>query len=154
LRAERPDAVGSVRAEPQAPAALPPSLGGVRVLVVDDEPDARELVFTVLELAGATVEMAGSAAEALTMLRRQPPDVLVSDLGMPDEDGFELMRQVRALGPERGGAVPAIALSAYTRGEDKMRAAAAGFDSHVSKPVSADDLVAAIARLVDRGGPS
>jgi PAS domain S-box-containing protein len=132
LRAERPDAVGSVRAEPQAPAALPPSLGGVRVLVVDDEPDARELVFTVLELAGATVEMAGSAAEALTMLRRQPPDVLVSDLGMPDEDGFELMRQVRALGPERGGAVPAIALSAYTRGEDKMRAAAAGFHYHVS----------------------
>lgn len=154
VRAERRDAAGPVRPAPQARGPLLPSLGGLRVLVVDDEPDARDLVFTVLELAGATVDTAGSAAEALTMLRRQPPDVLVSDLGMPDEDGFELMRQVRALDSERGGGIPAIALSAYTRGEDKTRAAAAGFDFHVSKPVSADDLVAAIARLMKRAGPS
>jgi PAS domain S-box-containing protein len=154
VRAERQDAAGSVRPATQALGPQPSSLRGVRVLVVDDEPDARDLVFTVLELAGATVETAASAAEALAMLRRAPPDVLVSDLGMPDEDGFELMRQVRALDPVRGGTVPAIALSAYTRGEDKTRAAVAGFDFHVSKPVSADDLVAAIARLVKGGGAS
>lgn len=125
----------------------------MRVLVADDEPDAREIVFTVLELAGATVETAASAAEAMAMLERKPPDILVSDLGMPHEGGSELMRRVRALGTEEGNAVPAVALSAYTRGEDKMRAVAAGFDVHISKPVSAEDLVAAIARLANRSDP-
>jgi PAS domain S-box-containing protein len=150
MRAEEKDASGSVRPAQDAPNPMRSSLAGLRLLVVDDEPDARDLVFTVLELAGARVETASSAAEAMTMLQQDPPDILVSDLGMPHEDGFELMRRVRALGVDKGGEVPAVALSAYTRGEDKTRAFAAGFDAHISKPVSADDLVAAVAGLAKR----
>ena len=153
VRAVRPSegaARPSLRAD--APSSTPPlpSLQGVRVLVVDDEPDARELLQTVLELAGAVVTTAATAAQGLELFERLPPDVLISDLGMPDEDGFEFMRRVRALAPQSGAAVPSIALSAYTRGEDKTKALAAGFTAHIGKPVSPQDLVAAVAKLAQR----
>ncbi|WP_437738597.1 hybrid sensor histidine kinase/response regulator [Sorangium sp. So ce1335] len=123
-------------------------LTGVRVLVVDDQPDAREVAQRVLEECGASVTTAGSAAEAMAALGRERPDVLVSDLGMPGEDGFQLMRRVRALGAERGGSTLAVALSALARTEDRARALGAGYQAHVAKPLDPAELVGVIAALV------
>ena len=136
-----------------ASAAMPrcDDLRGVRVLVVDDEPDALGLVRRLLEDCGAVVAAAASAEEALQIVRRQRPDVLVSDVGMPDGDGYELIRRVRQLSPAEGGDTPAAALTAYAHPEDVRRALAAGFQSHVPKPVEAAALVAAVARLASRG---
>ena len=103
--------------------------------MVDDQSDARDLIKRVLEDCGAAVLTAASAADALALVEAQRPDVLVTDIGMPDADGFELLRRVRALGPDRGGRVPAIALTAFARSEDRTRALRAGFLVHVSKPV-------------------
>jgi CheY-like chemotaxis protein len=130
-------------AEPLAKA----SLAGVRVLVVDDEPDARDLISTVLSEAGADVEAAASAAEGIAALRRFLPHVLVSDIAMPGEDGFSFIRRVRALPPEQGGGVPALALTAFTRDEDRGRAVAAGYAAHLGKPVDPDVLSALVAKL-------
>lgn len=128
----------------------PPSLKGVKVLVVDDEPDARELVRRVLESAEATVITVGSAQEALERLIQDRPDVLVSDIGMPDEDGYDLIRRVRALGQDNGGATPALALTAFARSEDRQRAFMAGFQLHVAKPVEPSELVAVVASLAGK----
>jgi PAS domain S-box-containing protein len=125
-------------------------LSGVRVLVVDDEPDGRELVKRVLDACGATVFTAGTADEALAVLERSHPHVLVSDIGMPHVDGFELLQRIRALGPERGGLVPAIALTAFARAEDRTQALHAGFAVHVSKPVEASELIATVASVAGR----
>ena len=125
----------------------PDTLRGCRVLVVDDEPDARELLLTVLSGAGAEVETADSAAAGLEKLRSFRPNVLVSDIGMPDEDGYSLARQVRALAADKGGGIPSIALTAYTRNEDRAKALAAGFTTHVGKPVEPVDLVSAVSNL-------
>ena len=122
------------------------ALAGRRVLVVDDEQDARELIMAVLEDAGAIVQTAHSVAAALVEVERFRPDVIVSDIGMPDEDGYSLIRKVKALEPS-GGGVPSIALTAYTRAEDRTRALAMGFTTHIGKPVNPDDLVAAVANL-------
>ena len=149
-------AVAPYGAEPPPPGITPneppsslTSLQGVRVLVVDDEPDARELVAVVLGNAGAIVETAASAKEGLAALRRFHPDVLVSDIGMPVEDGYAFMRRVRALPPSEGRRVAAIALTAYTRDEDRAAARAAGYDTHVGKPVNPHELTATIARLAE-----
>ena len=123
-------------------------LRGTKVLLVDDEPDARELVAVVLTSAGATVETAQSAAEGFTLLQQFRPDVLISDIGMPDEDGISFMRRLRALPGAEGGSVPAIALTAYTRKEDQMAARAVGYDVHVGKPVNPQELATTVARLV------
>ncbi|MEO8751292.1 MAG: ATP-binding protein [Casimicrobiaceae bacterium] len=127
-------------------------LSGVRVLVVDDEPDGRELVKRVLDACGAEVLTAGTATEALAVLQRSHPHVLVSDIGMPDVDGFELLQRIRALGPEQGGLVPAIALTAFARAEDRTQALHAGFAVHVSKPVEASELIATVASVAGRAG--
>ncbi|WP_307721619.1 ATP-binding protein, partial [Zemynaea arenosa] len=127
-------------------------LSGVRVLVVDDEPDARELINRILSECQAQVTMAANAPEALAQLTQAPPDVLVSDLGMPGMDGFELLAQVRGLGPERGGTVPAVALTAFARSEDRVRALEAGFVAHIAKPVEPSELIAAVATIVKGGG--
>jgi PAS domain S-box-containing protein len=124
----------------------PGVLAGVRVLVVDDEHDARELLRRALQDAGAAAEIAGSAEQALDWLRANAVDVLVSDIGMPDVDGFELLGQVRRL-PGSTGRVPAIALTAYARPEDRERALASGYAAHLPKPVRLEDLLAAIAGL-------
>jgi signal transduction histidine kinase len=126
-------------------------LQGVQVLVVEDEDDTRELLVTALEQCGARVTAVPSAAEALASLDRSLPDVLVSDLGMPDEDGFSLIRKVRAREAAKGGGVPAAALTAYARTEDRVRALTAGFQRHLPKPIDPSDLIAAVAALAGRG---
>jgi CheY-like chemotaxis protein len=122
-------------------------LTGLRILVVEDDPDNREVVEQVLRGAGATVAAAASGAEGLALVREVPPDVLVSDIGMPDHDGIWLIERVRELPPDRGGAVPALAVSAYAREEDRVRAIAAGFQSHIAKPFEPAQLTASVARL-------
>jgi len=137
------------------PSVPPPSVpAGLRVLVVDDDRDSRELLRLALTEEGAEVRTAASAAEALDIFNQWEqwrPDVLVSDIGMPGEDGYELMRQVRALPAERGGQAPAVALTGYVRPEDQKRALAAGYQMFVPKPVEMDKLVTAIARLAATG---
>jgi signal transduction histidine kinase/CheY-like chemotaxis protein len=126
------------------------SLNGVRVLVVDDEPDARELFARTLSGCGAQALTVGSAAEALAAIERERPDVLLADIGMPGEDGYALIGKVRGLPPERGGRTPAAALTAYAHAEDRVRALRAGFQIHLPKPVKPAELVAAIADLAGR----
>jgi len=127
-------------------------LSGVKVLVVDDQPDARELVARILSECGAQVFIADDAQTALALVESEHPDVLVSDIGMPEVDGYELLRLIRALGPERGGKVPAIALTAFARSEDRTRALHRGFQVHVSKPVEAAELIATVASVAGRTG--
>ena len=124
-----------------------PSLDGVKVLVVDDEPDARALIRRVLEGCGATVIVAASAAEALPLVARERPHMIVSDIGMPGEDGYEFIRRVRALPPHEGGRTPAAALTAFARAEDRTRALRAGYQTHVAKPVEPTELTAVVASL-------
>jgi CheY-like chemotaxis protein len=128
----------------------PCALEGVRVLLVEDEPDTREFLKTILEGCGAAVTAAGSAAEAFAALERAKPDVLVSDIGMPGENGYELIKRVRALPAERGGRVPAVALTAYAGPKDRRRALLAGFHTHLAKPVEPDELLAVVASLGGR----
>ena len=132
-----------------------PSLAGVRVLVVDDEPDARELVVRALEHSGARVTAVSSSSDALAQLRSAEPEalphVLVSDIGMPREDGYDLMRQVRSLKPDRGGRIPAITVTGYATPEDVARAMEAGYKLHVAKPMDPAALVNAVASLARPG---
>lgn len=123
------------------------SLQGVRVLVVDDEADARDMIAEVLRNVGAVVETARSAADGLERFRLAPPDVLVSDIGMPDEDGYSFMRRIRSLTVSEGARVPSLALTAFTRAEDRTRSLAAGYTTHVGKPVDPNALVSAVANL-------
>ncbi len=125
-------------------------LAGLRVLVVDDEEDARDLVRRVLTDCRAEVSTAGSAEEALSLIESLRPHVLVSDIGMPDVDGYELLRRVRALGAAKGGRVPAVALTAFARSEDRTRALRAGFLVHVAKPVEPSELAASVASVAGR----
>jgi CheY-like chemotaxis protein/anti-sigma regulatory factor (Ser/Thr protein kinase) len=124
------------------------SLNGIQVLVVDDEPDSREFVAFVLEQAGATVLTATTADEALTMLIRAKPTVLLSDIGMPEMDGYMLMQQVRTLPSEQGGQVRAIALTAYAGDFNQQQALRAGFQQHISKPIEPDRLIQVISSLI------
>jgi PAS domain S-box-containing protein len=132
----------------------PAQLGGTKVLVVDDEPDARELLTAVLEQQGAIVTSAGSVADALAAIERDAPDVLVSDIGMPGADGYELVRRLRRFSEAAQRDMPAVALTGFARPEDGARAAAAGFDAHLAKPVDPNALVALIERVIaDRRQP-
>jgi len=120
----------------------------VRVLVVDDEADARDLLKMILQHYGAEVRAAKSTAEGLGLLKSWLPDVLVSDIGMPGQDGYALIREVRSLSSEHGGATPAVALTAFARSEDRLKALRAGFHTHIAKPVEPVELSAIIAGLV------
>ena len=122
-------------------------LVGLRILVVDDELDARELVGCVLESAGATVYLADAASTALELVAQHTPDVMVSDIGMPDEDGYSLMRNVRALPRPEQRTIPAIALTAFTRDVDRESALGAGFNEHLPKPLHPAALVQALSQL-------
>ena len=133
------------------PFRCPPELAGVRVVAVDDDADARKLLETVLTRCHAQVTMAKTAAEALEAVRRERPDVLLSDVEMAGEDGYGLIAKVRALPPEEGGNTPAAALTAYARVEDRTRALRAGFQLHVPKPVEPAELVAVVMNLAKRG---
>jgi PAS domain S-box-containing protein len=128
----------------------PPVLEGLRILVVEDDPDARRFVTRVLEECKAEVMAVGSAIEALDTLPRVRPHVLVSDIGMPRTDGYELMRMIRSRRPADGGLVHALALTAYASAEDRRRVLAAGYQLHIAKPVDPADLVDAVAELADR----
>jgi signal transduction histidine kinase len=133
---------------PRAPRSeAPASLAGMRVLVVDDDADGREAVVVMLERAGARVREAPSARAALAALADEPPHVIVSDIGMPQEDGYEFMRRVRALGPESGGDLPAVAMTAYARNEDRARVFEAGYQAYLAKPLDAGDLIATLLEL-------
>jgi hypothetical protein len=125
-------------------------LHGLRVLVVDDEADARQIISTMIARTGAEVKTCESAREALQTLEEWRPDVLMSDIGMPGEDGYSLINKVRSLPSERGGQTPAAAFTAYAREEDRNRALAAGYQMHVAKPVSSSQLAAMIAHLAGR----
>ena len=127
-----------------------PSLEGLKVLVVDDEADTRELIGEVLKGCGSEVIITRSAAEAFAALEIHKPDILISDLGMPDEDGYSLIEKIRALPSERGGDIPAAALTAYARAEDRMRVLRSGFQFHLPKPVDSAELVTVVASLAGR----
>jgi CheY-like chemotaxis protein len=130
----------------------PERLDELRVLVVDDEADTRELLKVALSQCGALVTLAGSVEEALAAIEQARPQVLISDIGMAGEDGYELIRQVRALPAAQGGKIPAIALTAYARTEDRIRALRSGYQMHVPKPVELTELITVVASLVQRNG--
>ncbi|WP_293155811.1 MULTISPECIES: chemotaxis protein CheB [unclassified Microcoleus] len=136
---------------PALPAEIP-SLAGVRVLIVDDELDMRQLFTTILEQYEVEAGAAASATEALSMLTANPEkyDVLLFDIGMPEQDGYSLIRQVRRLSAEAGGQIPAAALTAYARDDDRLEAIAAGFQIHVAKPIESVQLAAIVAALAGR----
>ncbi|MFN6465546.1 MAG: PAS domain S-box protein [Nostoc sp. DedVER02] len=125
-----------------------PNLNGVKVLLVDDERDTRELIAFILKQSGAVVTQVTSAVEALQALPQFQPNLLLSDIGMPEIDGYMLMRQIRAMSPEQGGTIPAIALTAYASEADYQQAIAAGFGQHITKPVEPAKLLRAIANLI------
>jgi PAS domain S-box-containing protein len=133
---------------PRDTQAQPADLSGVRILVVDDEPDTREIVSRVLADYGAVVRTAASSAEAYEVFLEWKPDGLISDLGMPDEDGRALIRRIRKLPPNMGGSVPAAALTAYAGEQNRLESLAAGYDAHFSKPVEPDELAAIMKDLV------
>ncbi|WP_343729321.1 ATP-binding protein [Duganella sp.] len=138
----------AARAEPAMPApphAAPHDLSGLQVLVVDDEDDARELIKRILIDCNAEVLTAATATEALNLLQHERPDLMVSDLGMPEVDGYGLLDRIRAMGPSRGGDLPAIALTAFARSEDRIKALASGFLAHIAKPVEPNELIAKVA---------
>ncbi|HSS47310.1 MAG TPA: CHASE3 domain-containing protein [Thermoanaerobaculia bacterium] len=143
-------AAGESTERPSAPAAETP-LRGLRTLVVEDDPDSLEMVCMLLAQRGADVRPAASTAEAMAVIERWKPDLLISDLGMPEEDGYTLIRRVRALPAEHGGQVPAVALSARTRPEDRIEALSAGFQMHISKPVAPAELLAVAVTLARPG---
>jgi CheY-like chemotaxis protein len=147
----------SVGARETAESALgmecPPKLDGVRVLLVDDDQDTLEMLDAVLSKCEAEVVTAASVAEALREIERRRPDVLVSDIGMPEADGYEFIKRVRALEAERGDAsIPALALTAYAKPEDRVRALAVGYQVHLSKPVEPAEFALVVANLIGRGG--
>lgn len=120
-------------------------LAGLRVLVVDDDEDSRFYISTVLEGDGANVTAVASAAAAISVLPQFQPNILICDIAMPEEDGYSLIRKIRVLKPEEGGDVPAVALTAYAESEERERALAAGFQTHVAKPVDPGVLVEVVA---------
>jgi len=144
------DEGGRIRDEMNSPhpsSLMPSPLESLRILLVDDDTDTRDFVAFLLEQAGAEITAVATAGEALAVLQRSPPDILLSDIGMPDMDGYMLMRQVRALPPEQGGRVKAIALTAYAGDFNQQQALAAGFQRHLAKPIEPETLIAAIASL-------
>jgi CheY-like chemotaxis protein/two-component sensor histidine kinase len=146
-------------AEPMAPTVEegllldnPSVLEALRVVVVDDEADARELCTAILEQYGARVTAVASASEALDVIQQSQPDVLVSDIGMPQEDGYSLIARIRDLQAEQGGQIPAIALTAYARESDRTKVLLAGFQQHLGKPIRPTELVVVVAALTGRTG--
>ncbi|HEX8748597.1 MAG TPA: PAS domain S-box protein [Pyrinomonadaceae bacterium] len=139
-----------LRRDDASPLECPERLDGLKILAVDDEADTRELLRVTLTKCGAEVTTAGSAQEALELFRSSRPDLLVSDIGMPDEDGYELIRRIREMPEEEGGSAPAVALTAYARAEDRLRSLRSGYQMHVAKPVELAELIAVVASLAGR----
>jgi len=135
---------------PEVTATDDHSLDGLRVLLVDDEPEARQIISTVMMRTGAEVTICQSASEALAKLAEWKPDVILSDIAMPDEDGYSFIGKVRSLPRDKGGEIPAAALTAYARDVDRRQALAAGYQVHIAKPIGASQLVNMVARLAGR----
>jgi signal transduction histidine kinase/ActR/RegA family two-component response regulator len=150
VRAVSPDELRDTAAGVRLAPENPPSLLGVRALFVDDEADVRELITMMLAQGGAEVRTVSSATEALAACDEWQPDILIADIGMPEEDGYTLMKKLRARESERGGHIPAIALTAYRRQEDRLRALSVGYESYVPKPVEPEELLAVVASLTNR----
>ncbi len=149
------NSAGAEHAHPTA-ASLPvindlPALDGLRVMAVDDQRDTLDMLETVLSASRAEVRLANSAAQAMDILKTWKPDVIISDIGMPVADGYTLIQQIRALDPANGGRIPAIALTAYARVEDRIRTLSAGYQMHVAKPVDPAELVAVLASIAKMG---
>jgi CheY-like chemotaxis protein len=125
-------------------------LDGMHVLLVEDDDDSRKLLGTMLKQHGAEISSAASAKDAFTLFSEKVPDVVVSDIGMPDEDGYELLQRIRALPVEAGGLTPAIALTGYATRKDRERSLSSGYQLHIAKPIEQSELVSAIAGLVKR----
>jgi CheY-like chemotaxis protein len=125
-------------------------LDGLRVLLVDDEAEAREIISTVILRTGAEVKTCISASDALIKLAEWRPDVILSDIAMPEEDGYSFIGKVRSLPRDQGGETPAAALTAYARDEDRLQALAAGYQMHIAKPIGASQLVTMVAKLAGR----
>ncbi len=126
---------------------MPQTALGIRVLIVEDDVETRDILAAILERAGFSYRVATRASEALTVLDDWQPDVIVSDIGMPDMDGYAFVRQLRARPAAQGGHIPALALSAFARAEDRELALRSGYQAHIAKPVEPADLVKAIATL-------
>jgi CheY-like chemotaxis protein len=140
------------RQHPQTPSQQPatftiPRVDGLRVLVVDDDADARQVMSRILADNGAIVTTASSVADAMAKLHLDIPGIILSDIGMPDEDGFDLIRRVRSLPAAKGGRVPAVALTAFSRSEDRQNALLAGYQIHVAKPVEPAELLTVCASI-------
>jgi CheY-like chemotaxis protein len=158
LAKQQPPSTRSARAAMILPTPATPEmtvldLSGVNVLVVDDDRDARELIKRILSDCGASVRIAASARDAFALFKERAPNLLISDLGMPEVDGFELLDWVRHLEREQGSQVPAIALTAFARSEDRLSALEAGFSAHISKPVEPSELIATVASVVGPSSP-
>ena len=125
-------------------------LNDISILVVDDDPDTRQLLATVLSLRGASVRTSASASDALGAVDQSPPDVIVSDVGMPGQDGCDLMRALRARPAEQGGQIPAVAVTAFAGREHRVRALGAGFHSYLVKPIEPNELVWVVGMLAQR----
>jgi CheY-like chemotaxis protein len=140
--------------EAQARPLAEGDLAGMSILVIDDEVVTQELIKISLTQYGAVVQTAGSSAEALALLDTMRPAVIVGDIGMPEEDGYEFIRQLRALPKDRGGEIPAVALTAYARPEDRVRVLRSGYQTHLAKPVEIAELVAIVADVAGKAGRS
>ena len=141
------------RSQPRAAPVMNNVLSELRILVVDDDADNALMLATVLELEGAATQVAHSAADGLTLIRTFRPHVLVSDIGLPDKDGYEFVRELRTMDASDGGSIPAIAVSGYSDREHAEEALRAGFQVHVPKPIDRRTLVAHLARLAGRPVP-
>jgi hypothetical protein len=129
------------------------ALDSLQVLVVDDDAQTCEALTAVLEQYGAQVRAVTSASAALGAIANQKPDILISDIGMPKQDGYSLIATLRALAPDQGGQIPAIALTAFARDEDRSRALEVGFQTYLAKPIEPDELVGVVAHLVQHNPP-
>jgi CheY-like chemotaxis protein len=127
-----------------------PSLAGLKILVIDDELDARELIRRILTQCDASVIAAASANEGLELVSVEKPDVIISDISMPEKNGYQLIAEVRNLSTEDGGTIPAIALTAFAHAKDKAKVMSAGYQRHLSKPVDSAELIAAINSLIEQ----
>ena len=130
--------------------AAPRKLVGVNLLLVEDDADSLELLAFLFESTGATVRTANLAGVAFDKFQENPPDLLISDIGMPDEDGYSLIQKIRRLPPEKGGNVPAIALTAYAKNEDRLKALSKGFQRHIKKPIEPLDLIRQVSEMLEQ----
>jgi CheY-like chemotaxis protein len=147
LAGAEPEVIPAIERQARLEVSREPSLRGIKVLVVDDDEDARDVLRAALNSYGAEVTTAAGAPQALDALASEKVDVLVSDINMPGMDGYEFIRRVRAMEPEQGGQIPAVALTAYARAEDRLRALQSGYQTHVPKPVEPAELEVVVATL-------